>query len=99
MPTLYEVNISLLIQYSRVCGSYHEFLERRLLLTRKLLNQWFQLVILKSSFRKLYGRLRDLVNRYGILFVSQMITDIIQLSTALPGPFFIRDFSPGLLLD
>ena len=43
----YGVHISQLIRYSRACGSY-----RGLLLTRKLLNQWFLLVKLKSSLRK-----------------------------------------------
>ena len=39
----YGVYISQLIQYSRACGSYQDFLDRRLLLTRKLLNQGFLL--------------------------------------------------------
>jgi hypothetical protein len=34
-----------------------------LLLTRKLLNQWFLLVKLKSSLRTFYGRHHDLVDR------------------------------------
>ena len=46
-------------------------LDRVLLLTRKLLNKWFLLVKLKSSFRKYYGRHHDLVDRYGIS-VSQI---------------------------
>jgi hypothetical protein len=37
-----------------------------LLLTRKLLNQGFLLVKVKSSLRKFYGRHHDLVERYGI---------------------------------
>ena len=48
----YGVYISQLIQYSRACGSYQDFFDRALLLTRKLLNQWFLLVKLKSSLRK-----------------------------------------------
>jgi hypothetical protein len=32
----YGVYISQLIRYSRACGSYQDFLDRRLLLTRKL---------------------------------------------------------------
>ena len=55
------------------------FLFRGLLLTRKLLNQGFLLVKLKSSPRKLYGRHHALVNRYGI-YVSQMTTDMFHLS-------------------
>jgi hypothetical protein len=39
----YRVYISQLIQYSRACGSYHDFHDRGLLLTRKLLNQGFLL--------------------------------------------------------
>ena len=52
----YGVYISQLIQYSRACGSYKDFLDRGLLLTRKLQNQGFLLVKLKSSLRKFYGR-------------------------------------------
>jgi hypothetical protein len=35
----YGVYFSQLIRYSRACGSYQDFLDRRLLLTRKLWNQ------------------------------------------------------------
>ena len=62
----YGVYISQLIQYSRACGSYHDFLDRWLLLTRKLLNQGFLLVKLKSPLRTFYDRHRDLIDRYGI---------------------------------
>jgi len=54
------VYISQLIQYSRACDSYQDFLDRGLLLTRKLLNQWFLLV-------KIYDRHHDLVDHYGVL--------------------------------
>ena len=64
----YGVYISQLIRYSRACGSY-----RWLLLTRKLLNQGFLLVKLKSSLRKFYIHHHDQVNRYGTS-VSQMTT-------------------------
>jgi hypothetical protein len=74
----YEVYISQLIRYSRACGYHQDFLDRRLLLTMKLLNQWFLLVKLKSSLRKFYGRHRDLVDRYGIS-MSQMTTDMFHL--------------------
>ena len=55
-----------MIRYTRACGSYQDFLDRGLLLTRKLLNQGFLLVKLKSSLRNFYGRHNDLVDRYGI---------------------------------
>jgi hypothetical protein len=51
----YDVYISQLIHYSRACGSCRDFLDRRLLLTRKPLIQGFLLVKLKSSLRKFYG--------------------------------------------
>ena len=47
----YGVYISQMIRYSRACGSYQDFLDRGLLLTRKLLNQGFLLEKLKSSLR------------------------------------------------
>ena len=72
----YGVYISQLIRYSKACSSYQD---RRLLLTRKLLNQGFLLVKLKSSLRKFYGRHHDLVDRYGIS-VSQMTMDMFHLS-------------------
>jgi len=52
--------------YSRVCDSYQDFLNRRLLLTRNILNQGFLVVKLKSSLRKFFRRLHDLVNSFRI---------------------------------
>jgi hypothetical protein len=75
----YGVYKYILIRYFRVCGSYQDFLDRGLLLTRKLLNQGFLLVKLKSSLRKFYGHHHDLVDRYGIS-VSQMTKDMFHLS-------------------
>ena len=75
----YGVYISQFIRYSRACGSYQDFLDRGLLLTRKLMNQGFILVKLKSSIRKGYGRQHDLVDSYGI-YVLQMTTDMFHLS-------------------
>ena len=66
----YGVYISQVIRYSRACGSYPNFLDRELLLTRKLLNQWFLLVKLKSLLGKSYGRHHDLVDRYNKLGVT-----------------------------
>jgi hypothetical protein len=59
----YGVYISQLIRYSRACGSYQDFIDRGMLLTRKLLKQGFLLVKRKSSLRKFYGRHHDLVER------------------------------------
>jgi hypothetical protein len=48
----YGIYISQMIRYSRACGYYQNFLDRGWLLTRKVLNQGFLLVRLKSSLRK-----------------------------------------------
>jgi hypothetical protein len=60
---------------------FQDFLDRGLLLTRKLLNQGFLLVKLKSSLRNFYGRHHDLVDRYGIS-VSKMTTDMFHIRKA-----------------
>jgi hypothetical protein len=75
----YGVYISQLIRYYRAYGSYQDFLDRRLLLTRKLLNQGFLLVKMKPSLRKFYCRHHDLVDRYRIS-VSQVTTEMFHLS-------------------
>jgi hypothetical protein len=90
----YGAYISQMIQYSRACGSYQDFLDRGLLLTRKLLNQGFlfsKVEIITSNML----RHHDLVDRYGTS-VSQMTTDMFHLSQTLPGPFLIHDLLPGL---
>ena len=57
----YVVYIFQLIWYSRACNSYHDFLDKGLLLTTKILKQGFLLIKLKSSLRKFYGH-HDLVD-------------------------------------
>ena len=49
---------------SRACGSYHDFRDKELLLTMKLLRQRFLVVKLKSSLRTFYGYNHDLVNLF-----------------------------------
>ena len=61
------VYISELIRHSRACCFYHDFRDRGLLLTRKLLNQGFLVVKLKGSHRKFYCDHHDLVDRYGMI--------------------------------
>jgi hypothetical protein len=62
----YGVYSSQMIRHSRACGSYQDFLDRGLMLSRKLLNQMFLLVKLKSLLWKFSGRHHDLVDHYGI---------------------------------
>ena len=88
------VYISQLIGYSRTCGSSQHSLYRGLLVTRKLLNQGFLLVKLKSLLRKLCGRHHDLVDRYGIS-VLQMTGVTSGAGTAYPSG--APEFTPVLV--
>jgi hypothetical protein len=47
----YGIYISKLFRYSWACGTYQDFFDIRLLITKKLLNQGFLVVKLKSSVR------------------------------------------------
>ena len=89
----YGVCISQLLQYPRACGFYRDFLDRRVLLTRKLLNHGLIFVKMKSSLRNNYHHHLSLSTK---LSVSQMTTGTFQKSEALPGPFLIHDLSSGL---
>ena len=62
----YGVYITQLIRNPRANGYYPDFLDRGLLLSRKLLNQGVLLGKLKSSFPKFCGRHHDLTMRYDI---------------------------------
>ena len=90
----YGVYISQMKRYSRACGSYQDFLDRGLLLTRKLLNQGFPLVKLKSSLRKFYGRHHDLVDRYGICVTNdhRYVPLVVNTSRSFPHPRLITGF-------
>jgi len=74
-----KIYISQLIRYSGAYSSYQNFLDIGLMLTRKILNQRFLMVKLKSLLRKLNSRHCDLVNRYGIS-MSQITTGVFHLS-------------------
>jgi hypothetical protein len=64
---LYVATFQQHLQMEYISLSWYDIpeLDRGLLLTRKLLNQGFLLVKLKSSLRKFYGRHHDLVDRCG----------------------------------
>ena len=55
------VYISMLMRYSSVCGSYHDFFDRGLLLAINQLNQGLIVIILKSPLRKLYSCHHDVL--------------------------------------
>jgi hypothetical protein len=87
------VYISQLIRYYRPCGSYQDFLDRGFQLTRKLLNQGFLLVKLKSS-RKFYGRHYDLVEHYGISITNDQgyVPLVVNTSRSFPHAWLITGF-------
>ena len=62
-----------------------------MLLTRKLLNQGFLLVKLKSSLRKFYGRHLDLVDRYGISVTNDhgYVPLVVNTSRSFPHSWLI----------
>ena len=77
-------------EYTCICLSWSDIpevevpimislIDRGLLLTRKLLNQRFLVVKLKSSIRKFYGHRHDLVKRYRVS-VSQVTTDMFPFA-------------------
>lgn len=75
----YGVYISQLIRHSRACITYHDFLERGLLLSQKLLSQGFVREWLASSLRTFYGRHHELIDRYNVT-VTQMTLYMLPLS-------------------
>ena len=73
----YGVYISQLIQHSRAYDSY-QFLDKGMLLTRKLLNQEFSVVKLKSLLRMFYATMTWLaVIEY---MCHKMTKDMFRLS-------------------
>ena len=97
---MYHIEYDCFLNLYYVTASWNslDFLDRGLLLTRKLLNQGFLLVKLNSLLRKIYGRHHDLVERYGIS-VSQMTMDMFHLlyhSRSFPHSLLITRFASRL---
>jgi hypothetical protein len=70
------MKISNLVRSTRFWNNLNyfiNFIDIGLLLTRKLLNQCFLLLKLNSSCRQLFGRHLDLIGRYVLFVVSQML--------------------------
>ena len=87
----YGVFISQLIRYARAYSSYKCFILRARRLSSKLLKQGYLAERLKSSFRKFYGRYRDLLQQYEVP-LSRMLNDILILDQqGLPNQ---SDFPP-----
>ena len=71
--------ISQLIRYPSACVSYHDFLHKGLLQTRKLQNQGFLVVTLKHHFKSVTVATMTWLTRYG-MSVSKMTRDMFYLS-------------------
>ena len=86
------------MQYSTVCASYLDFLDRRALLTNKLLKQWCLIVRLKAGLQANYGRYHELVDRYRVS-ISQLYVDLLPCenisSTIVLEYYYLLDFDYG----
>ena len=71
----YGVFISQLIRYARAFSSYECLILMATRLSNKLLEQGYVKERWKSSFRKFYGRYRDLIKQYEVP-PSRMLNDI-----------------------
>ena len=66
------------IRYAWACSSYKCFILRARRLSSKLLKQGYLVEQLNSSFRKFYGRYRDLIQQYEVS-LSRMSNEILTL--------------------
>ena len=75
----YGVDISQLVRYARACLNYHDFMERRKVLTTKLLSQEYkkqqQQTNLVATLKKFYEKHHDLVKSYSVA-VSRIVSDV-----------------------
>ena len=60
----YGVYISQLVRFARVCNNVHDFNERNLFITDKLLHQGFRYHKLLKTFTKFYHRYKDTILKY-----------------------------------
>ena len=74
----YGVFTSQLIRYARASSLYKDFIDRSMLLAKKLLTQGYEMPKLISSLKKFYGRHHELVDRYDV-HVSKMSRDILGI--------------------
>ena len=79
----YGVCISQLIRYARCCSHFDDFRYRRKCLVDRLLSQGCIALRLEKSFKKLYGRYQDLIEKYQ-RSVNVMVND------SFPGKFLFN---------
>ena len=64
----YDVYISQLIRFARVCSNVDDFNNRNLFLTAKLLKQGYRYHKIRKAFSKFYHRHSELIVKYNIGF-------------------------------
>ena len=62
----YDVYISQLIRFARVCSYVDDFTNRNLFLTAKLLKQGYRYHKIRKAFSKFYHRISELIVKYNI---------------------------------
>ena len=73
----YGVYASQLIHYARCCSNYSDFLLHHRAIVTRLLSQGYKVNRLSNTFKKFYGRHKDLVGQYK-KNVCQMFADSIS---------------------
>ena len=86
----YLLHISQLMPYSRACCSYHDFLDRGLLLTRKLLNQGFPVVKLKSSLWTFTVATMTWLLLHNVWVPNDHVLFVVMTIPSFPHSWFIR---------
>ena len=69
-----SVQIKQLIRYARCCSHYDDFRYRQKCLVDRLLSQGYIALRLEKSFKKVYGRYQDLIEKYD-RSVNVMVND------------------------
>jgi hypothetical protein len=87
-----------MLTYSRVCGSYQDFLDIGLPIPMKLRNQGFLLEKLKSSLQNCYGRHHDFVNRNGVTHNHGYVPLVVSISCSCPHSWLVTSFVARLTL-
>ena len=67
------------IRYATACSNYTDFVDRGIILSRKLPLQGYESIKLKSTLKKFYGRHHELVDRYNVS-VSTIMSDLLPVS-------------------
>ena len=82
--TSYGVYISQLVRFARACTNVHDFNNRNLIITSKLLSQGFRYHKLRKTFSKFFRRYGHLIEKY-----NQTLKDCLK--SGISHPVFYGD--------